>query len=183
MRVLHEQHWAAVLTPRPRIPGSKHSLAKRNLFLSHPVCSDWISILAIMTNSPCQQWLITCPGCRHQPRGGDLLGWYWVGQRGIWTWRWWVLHGITNLFHNPLSHAQIFSVLPVTFLLLFTKETINTNASMHNFWGQETFFIAVFLMATRLFLQNNHDFQQVNSSSLYLSALLKLLCLPLFLIT
>lgn len=81
-------HQAAVQTPAPHIPGSKHFLAQRNWFLSHPVCSDWISILAIMTNSPCQQWLITCPGCRHQPRGGDLLGWYWAGQRGIWTWRW-----------------------------------------------------------------------------------------------
>lgn len=90
MGMLHGLCWAAgaVPTPRPHTPGSKHFLAQRNWFLCHSVCSDWVSILAIMTNSPCQQWLITCPGCRHQPRGGDLLGWYWVGQRGIWTWRW-----------------------------------------------------------------------------------------------
>lgn len=137
------QH-AAVLTPRPHIPGSKHFSAQRNWFLSHPVCSDWISVLAVMTNSPCQQWLITCPGCRHQPRGGDLLEWYWVGQRGIWTWRWLVLHDIMNLFHNTLSHAQVFSVLPDTFLLLLTKEIIITNASMQNFWGQEIFLLLFF---------------------------------------
>lgn len=137
----HGQCWAAVLTPRPHIPGRKHFLAQRNWFLSHPVCSDWISTLAIMSNSPCQQWLITCPGCRHQPRGGDLLGWYWVGQRRIWMWRWQVLHDITNLFHNPLSYAQVFSVLPVTFLQLLTKEIINTNASMQNFGGEEIFLL------------------------------------------
>lgn len=49
-----------------------------------------------------------------------------------------------NLFHNPLSHAQVFSVLPVTFLLLLTKETINTNVSVQNFRGQEIFLLLFF---------------------------------------
>lgn len=49
-----------------------------------------------------------------------------------------------NLSYNSLSHAQVFSVLPATFLLLLTKETINTNASMQNSWGQEIFLLLFF---------------------------------------
>lgn len=107
------------------------------------------------------------------------------------------MHHITNLLRHPLFLTQVFFTIPIkaSFLPLFSyllekrqvmeqkKETINTNANMQNFWGEEDYFIVVFLMVTRLLLQNNQDFQQVNSFSLDLSSLLKLLCLPLFFIT
>lgn len=141
MGMLHVQCWqhAAVLTPRPHIPGSKHFSARINWFLSHPVCSDWISVLAIMTNSPCQQWLITCPGCRHQPRGGDLLGWYWVGQRGIWTWRWLVLHDTIHLL-MPKSSLS-FLTLSSYFL---QRKLLSQMQACKNFGGRRSFHCCFF---------------------------------------
>ena len=126
---------------------------------SQPVCPDWISILAIMTNSNCHQWLTIWSGCGHLPRGRDLLGWYRVGQRGIWTRRRYVLHHITILLHHSLPFMQVFSTIPVSALPVTAsyyllekrhimeqkKETININTQ--NFGGRETF-----LMVTTLLL-------------------------------
>lgn len=45
---------------------------------------------------------------------------------------------------------------------------MNTDANLQNFLEGDLCIVA-FLMVTRLFLQNNWDFQKVNSFSLYLS--------------
>lgn len=86
----------------------------------------------------------------------------------------------------PTFPYQVFSTIPVkvSFLSLFSlflgKRKLLTQMQTCKVLGEGDFFIVTFLMVTRLLLQNNQVFQQVNSSSLYLSSLLKLLCLPLF---
>lgn len=87
-----------------------------------------------------------------------------------------------NNLHHPLSLTQVYlsfqSVFPVTvFSYLLEKKsfygaekktTMNTDANLQNFLEGDLCIVA-FLMVTRLFLQNNWDFQKVNSFSLYLS--------------